>query len=190
MSVVPPGRVTPRDPLRTYQFTVFVGGSSTPAAGVRRVSGLTRTIQPHEIWEGGNSLHRNAHPDRASCEPVTLEQGLALDDSLARWASACVDFLENGVPTPGTPVKQDVVIEAADPHSNRRLRYHVYNAWVSRFQALPQLDSMSHEVGLLLVELTHDGWRSEEAPGAAEPAPAPARPVGDFPTPPTDVTLA
>ncbi|MFE9692388.1 phage tail protein [Micromonospora sp. NPDC005806] len=187
MSVVAPGRVSPRDPLRTYQFTVSVGGSSTPTAGVRRVSGLTRAVQPYEIWEGGNSLHRYAQPDRVTWEPITLEQGLALDDTLARWATACTDFLDTGVPAPGSPVKQDVVIEASDPHSDRRLRYHVYNAWVSRFQALPQLDAMSHEVGLLLVELVHEGWKSEEAPA---PPVAPPRSVGDFPTPPGDVMIA
>lgn len=183
MSVAPPTITSARrDPLRTYQFTVTVGGSGMPVAGVRRVSGLTRAVQPHEIWEGGDSLHRYAQPDRVTWERITLEQGLALDDSLTRWATACTDFLDTGVPTPGSPVKRDVVIEASDQLTDRKLRYHVYNAWVSRFQALPALDAMSQEVGLLLVELEHEGWR-------AEVAPAPA-PVGDFPTPPIDVATA
>ena len=41
----------------------------------------------------------------------------------------------------------------------RRRDYLVVNAWVSKLQALPGLDAMSNEVGLITVELTHDGWR-------------------------------
>ena len=170
----------PRNPLRTYTFRLRLDGASTAVAGVRKVSGLSMTVQPHEIWEGGNSLHRFAQPDRAVWEPITLEQGLALDDSLEQWAQACISYLEIGRPPEGVPVKRNVVIEVWDPHratepadpvtggttaaaatgpAGRRRDYEVVNAWVSRFQALPSLDALGNDVGLLLVELTHEGWR-------------------------------
>lgn len=174
----------PRNPLRTYTFRLRLDGASTAVAGVRKVSGLTMSIQAHEIWEGGNSLHRFAQPDRATWEPITLEQGLALDGSLEDWAQACISYLETGRAPSGVPVKRNVVIEVWDPHRAtgaaaqtpatgpaadrareasppppRRRDYEVVNAWVSRFQALPALDAMTNDVGLLLLELTHDGWR-------------------------------
>lgn len=172
----------PRNPLRTYTFRLRLDGAATAVAGVRKVSGLTMSVQPHEIWEGGNSLHRYAQPDRATWEPITLEQGLALDDSLEQWAQAGITYLETGRPPEGVPVKRNVVIEVWDPHvasgapagaaatpagaeqpltsrSGRRRDYEVVNAWVSRFQALPALDATSNDVGLLLLELTHEGWR-------------------------------
>jgi len=178
----------PRNPLRTYTFRLRLDGAATAVAGVRRVSGLSTTVQPHEIWSGGNSLHRHANPDRATWEPITLEQGLALDDSLELWAAGCLEYLRTGRPPESGPVKRNVVIEVWDPHvpgsgaaaadsaattgeappSGRRRDYEVVNAWISRFQALPALDAMTNEVGLLTVELTHEGWRArppEPTPG-------------------------
>lgn len=175
----------PRNPLRTYVFRVRLDGAATAVAGVRRVSGLSTSVQAHEIWSGGNSLHRYASPDRATWDPITLEQGLALDDSLELWARACLEYLTTGVAPADVPVKRNVVIEVWDPHGpgedmlfgeptgtapiavpRRRRDYLVINAWVSKFQALPALDAMSNEVGLLTVELTHDGWRPMPPAGA------------------------
>lgn len=185
---------SPRNPLRTYTFRLRLDGDPRAVAGVRRVSGLSVQVQAHETWAGGNSLHRYANPDRAVWEPITLEQGLALDDTLERWAAACVEYLQTGRPQ-AEPVKRNVVIEVWDPHVRggaaagseapsaaqagaepagepaRRRDYEVVNAWISRFQALPALDAMSNEVGLLTVELTHEGWRTREP----DPAPAGSR---------------
>lgn len=189
------------NPLRTYQFRIgilprppeadvatrtFLGQETSRAeapspvpeldqyiAGVKRVSGLNMTIAAHEIREGGNALHRYANPDRATWDPITLEQGLALDDTLERWARAAVDFLLLGV-APEQPVKRNVVIDVWDPGrpvGTRVRRYVVFNAWVSRFQAIPQLDATANEVALLTVELTHEGWRTESAPSFASSTP-------------------
>lgn len=195
----------PRNPLRTYAFRLRVDDRAV--AGLRKVSGLTMSVQAHETWEGGNSLHRYAQPDRATWEPITLEQGLALDDTLERWARAAIEFLHTGS-RPSEAVKRNVVLEVWDPQSSlggfagpgdavaedvgaavtgvasamgfggvgaavgsavasalgsvgadRRRSYEIFNAWVSRYEAIPALDAMGNEVGLLLVELTHEGWR-------------------------------
>ena len=162
----------PRNPLRTYTFRLsFEGDPRGPVAGVRKVSGLSMTVAAHEVSEGGNALHRYQNPDRASWQPITLEQGLALDDSLERWARAGIDFLTTGT-APAEPVKRNVVLEVWDPQvhredgtlhdgvtERRRRAYLILNAWVSRYNALPALDAMTDEVGLLGVELTHEGWR-------------------------------
>ncbi|MBS0643114.1 MAG: phage tail protein [Acetobacteraceae bacterium] len=188
----------PRDPLRTYQFRLqlespgpllgepsrsattdqVVGAAAAPAvyvAGVSKISGLGVTIQPNETWEGGNNLHRYANPDRAAWDSLTLEQGLALDDTLERWARAALDFVMTGK-APTEAVKRRLYIDVWDPTLHgppqpgagvggssstqqvRLRRYVVQNAWVSKFQAMPRLDSMSNEVGLLSIEVTHEGW--------------------------------
>ncbi len=205
----------PRDPLRTYQFRVGLleppaeafseGGvrrqealtSLTVAgdsyvAGVKRVSGLNVSIAASEVWEGGNTLHRYANPDKATWDPITLEQGLALNGQLEAWARAALDFVKTGTAPKdangkNVAVKRNVVIDVWDPllhprgtagpasghkpagasHTlaggqSRLRRYLVFNAWVSRYQALPQLDAMASEVALLAVELVHEGWRLVE----------------------------
>jgi phage tail-like protein len=137
------------------------------------------------MWEGGNSLHRYANPDRATWETITLEQGLALDDTLERWAQAVLTFLKSGTVEVTEPVKRNVVIDVWEPllHTpgtrsrpdglqqqrldqhimgggqDRLRRYLVFNAWISRYHALPALDAMANEVALLNVELVHEGWQ-------------------------------
>ncbi len=203
--------ISPRNPLRTYQFRVGVvevpgGGAEIPyVAGVRSVSGLRTHVSAYETWEGGNNLHRYANPNKVSWEPITLEQGLALDDTLERWSEAVLEFVMSGSPPAGKfpgpaaaaaaggqarpAVKRQVIIDvwdenefptapptaapplALDPmprvaprspaDAGRYRRYRIHNAWISKYQALPRLDSMSSEVALLSVELMHEGWVRE-----------------------------
>lgn len=162
-----------RDPLKNYQFRLkFI--SVTPAttrymAGVTRVSGLSATVSAVEHWSGGNSLHRHAHPDRCQWDPITLEQGLALDDQLESWAEAAIDFAATG--KPGL-VKRGVILDVWDPRATLQLqqlssggealpmyRFQIHNAWISRYEAMPALDGQGNEVALLSVELTHEGWQ-------------------------------
>jgi phage tail-like protein len=173
----------PRDPLRTYQFRVQVlrplrsepghDPGDVYVAGVQKVSGLNMTVEPHEVWEGGNSLHRYANPNRATWDPITLEQGLALDSTLEKWAQAVINFLRQGTVTAGEYVKRNVIIDVWEPLPSLRVqpvanprgtgadrlrRYVVFNAWISRYRAIPALDAMASEAALLSVELVHEGW--------------------------------
>lgn len=174
--------VSPRNPLRTYQFRVGVvevpgGGTDVPyVAGVRSVSGLRAQVSAYETWEGGNNLHRYANPNKVTWEPITLEQGLALDDTLERWSEAVLEFVMSGSPPAGKypaprtgaaaarpAVKRQVIIDVWDEtlDRSRGRRYRIHNAWISKYQAIPRLDSMSSEVALLSVELMHEGWVRE-----------------------------
>ena len=189
----------PRNPLRTYQFRIAVlpigmtiSSSIAYAAGVRTVSGLRAQISASETWEGGNNLHRYANPNKVTWEPITLEQGLALDETFETWAIAVLDFCKVGMATQG-PVKRQVIIDVWDengfpagpptqagppaldpmpagisplPRTDgvRSRRYLIHNAWISKYQAIPKLDSMTSEVGLLSVELMHEGWVVQAAP--------------------------
>lgn len=219
----------PHYPLRTYQFRVGIlpppddapgpgtegrGFRATaPAApppapepapyvaGVKKVSGLTVTVEKSETKEGGNALHRYLNPDRATWEPITLEQGLAVDGTLESWAQAVLRFLREGRVDPANPVKRNVVIDVwddrvhgrTDPTGNltagsadgsglplpvRIRRYVVLNAWISKFHAVPTLDALAGEVGLISVELTHEGWRPEQPAGTGGPASALPGPQG------------
>lgn len=168
------------NPLRTYRFRIKLdppGRSALPGgyvAGVRSVSGLSLQVSPFEVWEGGNNLHRYANPNKVTWDPVVLEQGLALDDTFERWARAVLDFVKTGkAPQAGSDgtaevVKRDVTIDVWDdythgssppPPGGASLRsVRIYNAWVSKYHAVPKLDAMAGEVALLSVELIHEGW--------------------------------
>lgn len=184
-----------RDPLRNYQFRVrlagvpaasedftdqlvAIGSGASPSgyvAGVTRVSGLSAAISPIEIWAGGNALHRHAHPDRCSWDPITLEQGLALDGTLADWAEAAIRFTTQGTADASNPVKRGMILDVWDPFvsgppqgtggetpeglpGHPMYRYLIHNAWVSRYQSVPALDASESGVALLSVEIIHEGW--------------------------------
>ena len=142
---------------------------------MQRVSGLTFSVSAFDVWEGGNNLHRYANPDKVTWDPITLEQGIALDDVLETWAEGVRYFAMTGkLYTPKgesapIPVKRDVTIELWDPvdraDSTAKVarRYLVKNAWISKYTAMPKLDALATETALLLVELVHEGWTVESA---------------------------
>ena len=170
------------NPLRNYQFRIRfrdpqIHRGGPYIAGVQRVSGLSVSINAAEVWEGGNSVHRYANPDRANWDPINLEQGLALDGTLEQWAGAVLDFLRTGR-APTEQLKRNLFIDVWDPDlhghggsaagagaaaagaaQTRFRRYEIFNAWPSKLQAVPQLDGIGNEVALLSLELTHEGWR-------------------------------
>jgi len=169
-----PAQIRLRDPLRNYRFVVSVEypdfGVRTTVGGVQRVSGLTCSVGAFEVWEGGNNLHRYANPDKVTWDPVTLEQGLALDDTLEAWARAVRDFAMGGVVVKAHPVKRNVVIDLCEPLRSAGMpesavapirRYRVHNAWISKYSALPKLDALASEVALISIELQHEGWTVE-----------------------------
>ncbi len=114
--------VQARNPLRNYQFRIAVVNSFTVpptaptgyVAGVKTVSGLRVQINPWEQWEGGNNLHRYANPNKVIWEPVTLESGVALDDTFELWAQAVLDFSTSCTRNAAQPVKRQVVIDLWD----------------------------------------------------------------------------
>jgi phage tail-like protein len=160
-----------RDPLRTFQFRLRLepdrSGLQPYIGGVRSVSGLSWDLSVQEIWSGGNNYHRYANPDRLTWEPITLEQGLAVDDRLEDWANAARGLHGTGFLT---PVKRNLRIDVwdgvahpADPPLTLVRRYIVENAWVRKFVALPKLDAMASEVAFQSLEVVHEGWRVDPA---------------------------
>jgi phage tail-like protein len=172
----------PRNPLRTFQFRVRVTsfgkneGTTEYVAGCRSVSGLNLHVTPFEIWEGGNNLHRYANPNKVNWDPVVLEQGLALDDTLELWADAVVEFARTNK-RPRLALKRQVTIDVWDPYvfgpdapatpGAHCRRYTLHNAWISKYHPLPKLDATASEVALLQVELVHEGWELENPPTAS-----------------------
>ncbi len=154
-------RISARDPLRNFQFTISLDDIPGVVCGVQRISGLTATVTPVETWEGGNNLHRYTNPDKVNWEPVTLEQGIALDDTLEIWAQSVQYFVMTGQRKPGgIAVKRNVTIDFWSMKSidTPARTYHLYNAWISRYNAMPRLDALASEVALLTVELVHEGF--------------------------------
>src|SRR2546430_1649135 len=93
--------ITRFDPYKSYRFHVFFKESTTPVAGVSKVSGLKRSSDPIEYKEGGNPIILKGL-GRTKYEPVTLERGVTHDRDFEDWANAA-QVLDQGHPTQSLP---------------------------------------------------------------------------------------
>ena len=75
------------DPYKTFRFLVYFGTSTTPVAGVSKISAIKRSADVVEYKEGGNALIRKGL-GRRKYEPITLERGVTHDDEFELWANA------------------------------------------------------------------------------------------------------
>src|ERR1700760_2962679 len=85
------------DPYKSYAFLVYIGSSTTPVAGVSKVTGLKRSSDVIEYKEGGNAIIRKGL-GRTKYDPITLERGLTHDLTFAEWANAA-QVLDHGSPS-------------------------------------------------------------------------------------------
>jgi phage tail-like protein len=148
------------DPYKSYRFLVYIDTSTSPAAGVSKVTGLKRSSDPIEYKEAGNPVIRKGL-GRTKYEPITLERGITHDKDFETWANAA-QVLDKG--SPSTSLKNlrkelriDLLNEAGQPVH----RYVVHRCWVSEYQALPDLDAGANAVAIEHIKLENEGWEHD-----------------------------
>ena len=75
------------DPFKPYRFLVYFGGSTSPVAGVSKVTGLKRMSDVIEYKQGGDPITRKGL-GRTRYEPITMERGVTFDEDFEAWANA------------------------------------------------------------------------------------------------------
>lgn len=148
------------DPYKTFRFLVYFGTSSTPVAGVSKVTGLKRSSDVIDYKEGGNAIILKGL-GRTKYDAVTLERGVTHDSDFEEWANAA-QKLDKG--SPGTSLKNlrrevriDLLNEAGQPVH----RYLLHRCWVSEYQALPDLDAGGNAVAIEHIKLENEGWEHD-----------------------------
>jgi phage tail-like protein len=160
MGVPFPANLNRFDPLKNYRFLIYFGTSTTPVAGVSKVSALKRASAVIDYIEGGNPVTRKGL-GRTTYTEVTLERGITYDPDFETWANAA-QVLNSGVPQQSLAnLRKDVRIELLDETGNPRKRYFLYRAWVSEFQALPDLDASTGGIAIEQMKLVHEGWEHD-----------------------------
>lgn len=152
------------DPYKAFRFLVYLGNSTTPVAGVSKVTGLKRSSDVIDYKAGGDAIIRKGL-GRTKYEPITLERGVTHDSTLEEWANA-VQVLDRG--SPGTSLKnlrQTVRIELLNEAGQPAIRYIVHRAWISEFQALPDLDAGGNAYALEHVKIECEGWERDASLG-------------------------
>lgn len=153
------------DPYRTFKFQVLIDGKIV--AGLRKMSALKKKTETVKWRAAGDPSHERIMPGGTSYEPVTLEQGLTHDPVFESWANL-VNDPDGGQTLSLKDYRKNLVINVLNLQGTVAISYKLKRAWVSEYQALPELDAGNMDtVGIQTITVQHEGW--ERDTGTSEP---------------------
>src|SRR5579862_3431148 len=148
------------DPYKSYRFLVYFLPSTQPVAAVSKVTPLKRSNDVIDYKEGGNAIILKGL-GRTKYEPITLERGVTFDTDFETWANAA-QVLQNGsASTSLASLRQELAIVLLNEEAQPVHRYVVHRAWVSEFQALPDLDAGANAIAIEHIKLENEGWERD-----------------------------
>lgn len=149
------------DPYRTFKFQVLIDGR--PVAGLKKMGALKRKTEPVKWRAAGDPSRERILPGGTSYEPISLEQGLSHDPVFEQWANL-VSNRQGDAAMSLKNFRKDIVINVLNLQGQVAITYKVFRAWVSDFQALPDMDAGSmNAVGIQSITLQHEGWERDLA---------------------------
>jgi phage tail-like protein len=159
------------DPYKNFKFRVFFVGSTTPVAGISKVSGLKRTTEVVKHREGGDPSSSRKSPGRTEYEAITLDRGVTHDTEFEKWANKVWNFGSGlGAEVSLKDFRKDIIIEVYNEAGQKAIAYKVFRCWVSEYQALADLDANANAVNIQHIKLENEGWeRDDEVPEPSEP---------------------
>jgi phage tail-like protein len=158
------------DPYKNFKFRVKWDGQYV--AGLSKCSALRRTTEVVEHREGGDPSTSRKSPGRNKFEPITLERGVTHDVRFEQWANKVWNFGAGlGLEISLKDFRKDLIIEVYNEAGQLALAYKVYRAWVSEYQALPDLDANANAIAIQHLKLENEGWeRDLEVKEPSEPS--------------------
>ena len=158
------------DPYKNFKFRVKWDGRYV--AGVSKVGALRRSTDLVEHREGGDASTNRKSPGRTKYEAITLERGVTHDTEFEGWANKVWNFGSGlGAEVSLKDFRKDVMIDVYNEAGQLVLSYKVYRAWVSEYQALPDLDANANAVAIQHIKLENEGFeRDLEVLEPAEPS--------------------
>lgn len=154
------------DPYRSFMFQVVIDGNSV--AGLKKMSGLKRTVEAVKWRSAGDPTHERVMPGGATYEAITLEQGLSHDPVFENWANL-VNNIQGNAAMSLKNFRKDIVINVLNLQGVVAISYKVFRCWVSEYNALQEFDSTTRNaVSIQSIKLENEGWERDTS--VAEPA--------------------
>ena len=121
------------DPYKNFKFRVLWEGTTTPVAGISKVSALKKTTEVVKHREGNDPSSSRKSPGKTEFEAITLERGVTADREFEKWANQ-VWFFEAKAPGESAlgNFRKDITIELRNEAGQTVLRYFIFRCWVSR----------------------------------------------------------
>lgn len=157
------------DPYKNFKFIVKFDGK-TPVAGLSKCTGLKKTTEMIEWREAGNSSTVRKLPGRTSYQPITMEMGVTHSTDFEDWANL-VNFYTGSTDSAKQmslkDFRKDIRLELLNEQGTTVIAYKIHRAWISEYQAMPDLDAGAHAVAITSVKMEHEGF--ERDLGVREP---------------------
>jgi phage tail-like protein len=152
-----------KDPYKNFKFRVKWDGAYV--AGLAKCGGLKKTTDVIEWRESGDpSVVRKLH-GRTTFQPISMEAGVTHDTAFSDWANLVNNNDGTDASSSLKNYRKDITIELLNEMGTVVLAYTVKRAWVSEFQALPDLDASAHAVAITSIKIENEGWQLLDAPG-------------------------
>ncbi len=147
------------DPYRTFKFQILIDGR--PVAGLKKMGALKKKTEAIKWRTAGDPSTERILPGGTSYEPITLEQGLSHDPVFEQWANL-VNNIQGDAAMSLKNFRKDIVINVLNLQGVVAISYKLYRAWVSEYQALPEMDAGTmNAVGIQTITLQHEGWERD-----------------------------
>jgi phage tail-like protein len=149
----------PFDPYKNFKFRLKFGTSSAYVAGISKMSALKRTTAVVEHREGGDPSSSHKSPGLTKIDAITLERGVTHDTDFEVWASKTWNFQGGpGAESSLADFRQDIIVDMFNDSGQKVISYHIFNCWVSEYQALGDFDANANAVLLQHIKLENEGW--------------------------------
>jgi phage tail-like protein len=149
------------DPYRTFKFQVIMDGQVV--AGLSKMSALKKTTDVVDWRTAGDPSHVRKLPGGTKYDAITLEQGLTHDPVFEQWANL-VNNIDGDGAVSLRSYRRNLVVNVLNLQGSVALSYKIFRAWVSEFQALPELNATSmNTVGIQTIKIENEGWQRDAA---------------------------
>ncbi len=153
------------DPYKNFKFKVKWDGKYV--AGLQKCGGLKKTTEMIEWRESGDPSIVRKMQGRTSFQPITMEAGLTHDTAFEDWANL-VNHIQGDAASSLVKYRKEVTIELLNEQGTVVIAYKIHRAWVSEFQAMPDLDANAHAIAITSIKIEHEGFERDTA--VTEPA--------------------
>jgi phage tail-like protein len=168
-------RLTPQtnrfDPYRNFRFRVKWDGQYV--AGLTKMGALKRTTEMVEFREAGENITSRKLPGKTSYTAVSLEAGITYDTAFEDWANLVNDFASHSI-TSLRDFRKNLTVDVFNEAGQKALSYNLYRAWVSEYQALPDLDAGANAVAITTIKIEYE-WFDRDHDVNEQPSQGPAR---------------
>jgi len=148
------------DPYQNFKFRLKWDGRYV--AGISKCSALKRTTEIVEHREGGDPSTSRKSPGRTKFEAITLERGVTHDLDFEAWAAKVWQIGAGlGAEVSLKDFRKDVILDFYNETGQLAISYKIYRAWVSEYQALPDLDANANAVAIQHIKLENEGWERD-----------------------------